>query len=309
MAHELVLADVADEERRRTLHERLSAYNNAACPQMEAMAHPGCLDVYLLGKRGQVLGGLLGLVRWHWLYVDDFALHPSMRRQGHGRRMLLRAEAEAQRRGCRHAMLHTMSFQARPFYEKLGYRVIGLARDWPPGAVMYWLTKELAAAPQEPPAEVTREYRLVVSDTVDEGRQRQVGQFLKVYNSQHNEHLRRGFATGHWSDALDVYLVDGLGNLAGGLKGGTIGRWLNVQELWLDEGRRGQGWGRRMLALAEGEACRRGCDRAQAQIHSFQAPGFWRALGYRASGEIADYPPGSTFSWLQKDLRNDSPST
>jgi len=35
---------------------------------------------------------------------------------------------------------------------------------------------------------------------------------------------------------------------------------------------------------------------------SFQAPGFWRTIGYRATGEINSYPPGYTYSWLVKDL-------
>ncbi len=35
--------------------------------------------------------------------------------------MMLLAEAEAKRLGAREAWLYTMSFQARPFYETLGY--------------------------------------------------------------------------------------------------------------------------------------------------------------------------------------------
>ena len=42
-------------------------------------------------------------------------------------------------------MLDTLSFQARPFYEKLGYRVYGQLEDFPAGSghTRYYLTKTL----------------------------------------------------------------------------------------------------------------------------------------------------------------------
>jgi hypothetical protein len=35
---------------------------------------------------------------------------------------------------------------------------------------------------------------------------------------------------------------------------------------------------------------------------SFQAPDLYRRLGYKAFGEIEDYPPGHTHLFLRKDL-------
>jgi hypothetical protein len=45
--------------------------------------------------------------------------------------------------GCHHAWLDTFSFQARPFYEKQGYRVFGVLPDYPTGQTRYFLTREL----------------------------------------------------------------------------------------------------------------------------------------------------------------------
>ncbi|MDB5536981.1 MAG: Acetyltransferase family protein, partial [Devosia sp.] len=39
--------------------------------------------------------------------------------------------------------LDTFSFQARPFYEKLGYSVFGTIPDYPPGGARYFLSKTL----------------------------------------------------------------------------------------------------------------------------------------------------------------------
>jgi len=70
--------------------------------------------------------------------VEDAA-----RGQGLGRRLIGLAEDEARRRGCRHAYLDTTSFQARPFYEKLGYRLWGQLEDFPQGHTRYFLQKAL----------------------------------------------------------------------------------------------------------------------------------------------------------------------
>lgn len=51
-------------------------------------------------------------------------------------------EREAVARGCAHAHLNTFSFQARPFYEKLGYQVFGQLRDYPSGRTRYFLCKD-----------------------------------------------------------------------------------------------------------------------------------------------------------------------
>jgi len=42
-------------------------------------------------------------------------------------------EHAAKERGCTAAYLTTFSFQARPFYESLGYEVFGILDDYPPG--------------------------------------------------------------------------------------------------------------------------------------------------------------------------------
>lgn len=55
----------------------------------------------------------------------------------------MEAEAEAVRRGCHHALLDTFDFQARPFYERLGYRVWGELADFPAGHTWFYLSKAL----------------------------------------------------------------------------------------------------------------------------------------------------------------------
>ncbi|MGE5138902.1 MAG: GNAT family N-acetyltransferase [Rudaea sp.] len=53
------------------------------------------------------------------------------------------AEAYARSRGAVGATLETFSFQARPFYESLGYEVFGSLDGFPPGHVKFFLRKAL----------------------------------------------------------------------------------------------------------------------------------------------------------------------
>jgi GNAT superfamily N-acetyltransferase len=61
------------------------------------------LNIFLRSPDQTVVGGLIGLTYWGWLYVDRFWLAEDQRGQDYGTHILAAAEQEAQRRGCRHA--------------------------------------------------------------------------------------------------------------------------------------------------------------------------------------------------------------
>jgi GNAT superfamily N-acetyltransferase len=101
--------------------------------------------VILLSDPGSddIVGGLYGSTLFSYLRVDLLFVPEAMRRTGIGRKLLGEAEAEAVRRGCHAASLDTYSFQARGFYERLGYAVYGTLEDCPPGHRRFFLTKRL----------------------------------------------------------------------------------------------------------------------------------------------------------------------
>jgi hypothetical protein len=53
------------------------------------------------------------------------------------------AEQVARARKLTGIWLDTFDFQARPFYEKLGFTVFGELKDHPRGISQYWLQKRL----------------------------------------------------------------------------------------------------------------------------------------------------------------------
>jgi GNAT superfamily N-acetyltransferase len=101
------------------------------------------LHVFLRNDAGDVVGGLLGHSVYEWAYVAKLWVAAEFRGQGHGRALLAAAEAEAISRGCRGIHLDTFEYQARPFYEKNGYRLFGTLEGYPPGYRQYYLAKNL----------------------------------------------------------------------------------------------------------------------------------------------------------------------
>ena len=101
---------------------------------------------------------------------------------------------------------------------------------------------------------------------------------------------------------LASFVRDDGNAIVAGLYGWTWGGTCEIRYLWVDERLRGQGHGRRLLAAAEGEALRRGCSQVILATHSFQAPGFYRKLGYATLAVIDDYPRGHQQLLMRKAL-------
>ncbi len=127
------------------IHQQIRAFNDATSEHHRAIrqAGPSSLDILARDDKGRLVGGLIARTYWGWLEIDDFWLDEALRGRGYGREWLRMAEEEARQRGCTRALLRTFSFQARGFYEKEGYRVVGQLQDYPPGETFYWMRKDI----------------------------------------------------------------------------------------------------------------------------------------------------------------------
>jgi ribosomal protein S18 acetylase RimI-like enzyme len=104
---------------------------------------PRYLMITMRDKEQNLVGGLVGATYLGWLQVHTVWMSDTLRGQGYGTRLTLQAEDEARQRHCPSVFLETFSFQALPFYEKLGYKVVNKIADFPPGGARYALTKML----------------------------------------------------------------------------------------------------------------------------------------------------------------------
>lgn len=142
---QLSLGREPDAEIETFVKGRIRAFNDEHSPHHRRIRAEGAqpLNILLHDAADRTVGGLTASTFWDWLELDDFWLDEAYRRQGLGTVMLGLAEDEAVARGCRHAVVRTFSFQARGFYEKRGYRVVGTLEDFPPGEALYTMRKEI----------------------------------------------------------------------------------------------------------------------------------------------------------------------
>ncbi len=136
---EIRIEPKSDAKVRKVIRDGLRAFNRPFLGPSQAKP----FLVTLRDASGEITGGLVGRLRFDWLYVDQFWLSEGERGKGRGRELLLAAEREAHRRGARKVQLSSWSFQAPEFYKKLGYREFGRLEGHPGGHSDVFLTKAL----------------------------------------------------------------------------------------------------------------------------------------------------------------------
>ena len=123
-------------ETRQILGQRIDAFN--------ARYAPGVAERFALlvhDDDDALRAGLAGVLHGGWLFVQSLWVDDALRKQGIGRALMASAEAHAREQGCHDAWLDT--FQARGFYERIGYVVFAELQDYPQGQSRHFLRKTL----------------------------------------------------------------------------------------------------------------------------------------------------------------------
>jgi GNAT superfamily N-acetyltransferase len=113
--------------------------------------------------------------------------------------------------------------------------------------------------------------------------------------------LNRPFFSGAEFGRMGIFIRDADDKIVAGLDGMVEANWLFVDNLWVAESLRGLGIGSWLLAEGEHRAVARGCHSAWLDTFSFQAPDFYRKLGYTVFATL-DYPPAHQRYFLRKSL-------
>jgi ribosomal protein S18 acetylase RimI-like enzyme len=101
---------------------------------------------------------------------------------------------------------------------------------------------------------------------------------------------------------LGVFVRDQSNTIVAGAAGHTWGGTCELRQVWVAAALRGRGLGRRLMAEAEAEAVRRGCRQLVLSTYSFQAPEFYRKLGFEVVAELPDHPRGYSHLVMRKRL-------
>jgi ribosomal protein S18 acetylase RimI-like enzyme len=82
------------------------------------------------------------------------------------------------------------------------------------------------------------------------------------------------------------------GHIIAGVSGHTWGGCCQISQLWVHELARELGIGTSLMLAVEAHALTKNCTQIVLSSHTFQAPDFYRRLGYIEQGRISDYPKG-----------------
>jgi len=137
MTLRITIPEHPSEAHRDAVLAPLRAYNidRAGDPRFRPIA------VMLTNEAGDHLGGLWGRCAYDWLFVELLAVPEDHRGKSYGKTLMEQAEGIARANDCIGIWLDTYEFQARGFYEKLGFEIFGTLEDHPIGQKRFFLCK------------------------------------------------------------------------------------------------------------------------------------------------------------------------
>jgi GNAT superfamily N-acetyltransferase len=101
------------------------------------------INIFLKDANKKVHGGIIVTVLWNGMEINSLWVEESLRGQGLGKKLVLAAEKEGRKRGCKIIYTNTFTWQAPKFYEKLGYKPYGKLDNFPPGNSLTYYFKNL----------------------------------------------------------------------------------------------------------------------------------------------------------------------
>jgi GNAT superfamily N-acetyltransferase len=139
--YELTVCHDLREEDKLELFSGLREYNSR---YIDTTAW-GPLGVYCRNSLGVMSGGLIASRKGNWLCIDYLWVSEDVRGTGLGASLIKEVEQQAMALGCQQALVDTFSFQALPFYQKLGYMLQMSLDDFPVNGVQrHYLSKMLS---------------------------------------------------------------------------------------------------------------------------------------------------------------------
>jgi GNAT superfamily N-acetyltransferase len=140
MTPEIVVKDEITEADERAVREPLRAHNRT---KTGFKGPNGELALLIRNEAGEVTGGLTARYGYQWMGIELLFVPEAERGKRLGTKLMQQAEAVARDNKLTGIWLDTFAFQARGFYEKLGFSVFGTINDYPTIHSRYFMQKRL----------------------------------------------------------------------------------------------------------------------------------------------------------------------
>ncbi|AIY06181.1 GCN5-related N-acetyltransferase [Planococcus sp. PAMC 21323] len=135
--------------------------------------------------------------------------------------------------------------------------------------------------------------------TIHTGYQEEETYFLKYQLIKHNKSL----VDYTEEEKVNLMIKNDEGTILAGLVGHIDWECFFIDILWVDESLRGLGKGQQLIQEAEALAIKKECRFIRLETFSFQAPEFYKRLGFMEMGKLEDFPKGYTHYYMYKELK------
>ena len=145
----IIIKNDNNEVNKNIIHTKLRRNNLDKCEWLNkhVPADVKVLDTvennFLAFDDGKLIGGAIGFLQYNWYFLDLLYVDKEYRNQDVGTNLIIAIEEYAQKENLTGVRMETWDFQAKGFYEKMGYTVWAEIKDCPPGTIDYYLKKEL----------------------------------------------------------------------------------------------------------------------------------------------------------------------
>jgi len=136
---EIIYAEKMDENYLKKTVEILDAH----AKESRGFAPAKLFSFTITDKNQNFIAGIEGAIFFCAMYIELLAVDEQFRGQNYGTVLMEKAEELAKEKKCLFITLITMDFQAKPFYEKFGYRLEFTRVGYPYDSIMYYLRKDL----------------------------------------------------------------------------------------------------------------------------------------------------------------------
>jgi GNAT superfamily N-acetyltransferase len=140
---QIELATTPDDADLKTISEGIQSFNQEHLPDDVVFEPDTRFAVFARDDDGKVVGGIRANAFWNYCILELVWISKEARGDRVGSQLMAKVESHCCDLGFEYIRTETVSFQAKPFYEKLGFRVFGELADYPKGHTTYCLVKKL----------------------------------------------------------------------------------------------------------------------------------------------------------------------
>ncbi|MFW9793591.1 MAG: GNAT family N-acetyltransferase [Candidatus Thorarchaeota archaeon] len=233
---------------------------------------------------GNIIGGIQTSTIYWAQYLEVLWVDKKYRRQGYARDLILEAERIARENGCVSSHTYTFKWQGPEFYKAVGYKEVAVFEGYHEGLTEHIFMKKLNEP--TPRISISDPDRFVISRDESPETKKIVGTLLGSDFEENAGELLKKYP----HQLFAIALKDQDGVVVGGIKGYTIMGTMLIEEFWVDEKHRKQGFGSALLENAKELALERNCISFQSFCMSYNNIEFMMNRGFETYGQTDGYP-------------------